>query len=141
MFAPEPVRAAALDVTASLASWTGDFERAAVLFDESLSMFRAIGDRSGIANSLRGVCRMEMAAGDFHRADHLGSESVAIYRDIGDSYGLMLAVGNLAWNAIGLGDLERARTLMEGSLKLAREQDDSAMVANYLTGLAFVDLD
>lgn len=137
----ELVRAEALNTAASLASWQGDFGRAAVLFQEGLTMFKSAGDQYGIADTLRALGRMEMAAGNHQRADLLGLESAAIFRRLGHPNGLMFAIGNVGWNAIGLGELDRSRTLLDEALILAQSQDNHAMVANYLTGLAFVTLD
>jgi predicted ATPase/DNA-binding CsgD family transcriptional regulator len=143
-----PVRAEALHANGSLASWQGDFDRAAVQFDEAMTIYRELGDASGIANTLRAQCRLEMAAGDFARADTLGRESIAMYRLLDTNvhlpttnFGLMAAIGNAGWNCIGLKDLERGRGLLQEALDLATQRGNHALVANYLAGLAFTELD
>jgi predicted ATPase/DNA-binding CsgD family transcriptional regulator len=143
-----PVRAEALHANGSLASWQGDFDRAAVQFDEAMTIYRELGDASGIANTLRAQCRQAMAAGDFARADTLGRESIAMYRLLDTNvhlpttnFGLMAAIGNAGWNCIGLKDLERGRGLLQEALDLATQRGNHALVANYLAGLAFTELD
>jgi non-specific serine/threonine protein kinase len=138
---PARVRAKALDVAGSMASWQGDFVAANRYFEASLCISRELGDRWNVANTLRGMGRLAMAAGDFARADRLGIESVTIFEDLDETSGLMLALGNLGWNTLGTGDLARGRELLQQGLDLARYHGNVAMVANYLAGLAFVTLD
>jgi predicted ATPase/DNA-binding CsgD family transcriptional regulator/transcriptional regulator with XRE-family HTH domain len=135
------VRAEAQVVAASLASWQGDYDRADVLLSDALAAFESVGDQHGIADTLRAQARMEMAAGNYLRADQLGRESAAIFRRLGDVNGLMRAFSNMGWNTIGLRELERGRALLAEALELAQEQNNPASVCNYLTGLAFIDLD
>ncbi|HEX5167498.1 MAG TPA: LuxR C-terminal-related transcriptional regulator [Thermomicrobiales bacterium] len=137
----DPVRASGLDTAASLASWQGDFKRADELFEQSLTIFRTLGDDWNIANTLRGMCRSAMAEGDFERAARIGEESLAIFRTLNDPIGIQGAVGNLGWNALGTGDLERGRAMLEEALALARDLQSTPGIANYTAGLAYNALD
>lgn len=138
---PTSARAKALDVAGAVASRRGDYVTAEGFFEESLKVFRDLGDRWNIANTLRGMCRLALATGDFDRGDRMCAESVAIFQELGDSWGLMVATGNLGWNALGHGDLARSHVLFDQSLALARESGNVNFIAHYSGGLAFAALD
>ena len=138
---PASARAKALDTAGSLASWQGDFEQANQLFEESLRIFRELDDRSNIANTLRGLARMAMAAGDHERAHRVGSESVALYQALGDTVGIINALFNLGGNAFCQGEYARATALLVNGLTLAREQGNTSTAANIIAILGCVALD
>ncbi|HUG15404.1 MAG TPA: LuxR C-terminal-related transcriptional regulator [Thermomicrobiales bacterium] len=134
-------RARVWDAAGGLASWQGDFERANAMFEAGLRIFEEFGDRENVANTLRGMSRMSMAAGDYERADRLGTRAVAMFRDLGNLIGLQASLGNVGWTALGTGNLDRARSLLEESLTLADELGNEVMATAYRSGLAFVALD
>ena len=81
--APAPARAGALSAAGHLAYIKGEYERAATLHEESLSVQRALGDQRGVALSLHNLGRVAHYSGDFERAAALYDESLAIRASIG----------------------------------------------------------
>ena len=55
-----------------LASWQGDFGRAVALFEESLALYRALGDTRGIAAALEDLAIALERQGDYARATRRG---------------------------------------------------------------------
>lgn len=130
------VRAKALLAAARLAFIQSYYDRGEVLAQESLALFRGLGDRRGIALSLD---RLGMAAwrrGDFRAAGVLMEEDLALFRAVGDQ-------DRVAWSLFTLGLLNnkqgeytRACALFEESLTLFRELGNKRGVAASLTQLA-----
>jgi tetratricopeptide (TPR) repeat protein len=131
-------RARALEATGDLAHWQGDFEDAAACFEQSLALYRALGDRSGVALSLHRVAIMVERQGDYARATLLQEESLALCREVGDREGIATALDQLAWVAYLRGDYKRATALYEESMALHREAGTLSGVAYCLNGLACV---
>lgn len=139
--APAHARAKALDVAGNMVSAQGEYVSANAYFEASLEIFRELGDRRNVANTLCGMGRNAMGAGEFARADRLCSEGAAIFQEIGERWGYMRAIGNVGWNTLGTGEFERGHALLTESLAIARELGIASMVANYAVGLAFLSLE
>ncbi len=130
------VRAKALLAAARLAFIQSHYDRGEVLAQESLALFRGLGDRRGIALSLD---RLGMAAwrrGDFRAAGVLMEEDLALFREVGDQ-------DRVAWSLFTLGLLNnkqgeytRACALFEESLTLFRKLGNKRGIAASLTQLA-----
>lgn len=130
------VRAKALLAAARLAFIQSHYDRGEVLAQESLALFRRLGDRRGIALSLD---RLGMAAwrrGDFRAAGVLMEEDLALFREVGDQ-------DRVAWSLFTLGLLNnkqgeytRACALFEESLTLFRKLGNKRGIAASLTQLA-----
>ncbi len=129
------MRAKALLAAARLAFSQSNYDRGEVLAQESLALFRELGDRRGIALALD---RLGMAAwrrGDFTAAGVLMEEDLALFREVGDQ-------DRIAWSLFTLGLLNnkqgeytRACNLLEESLTLFRELGNKRGIAASLTQL------
>ena len=130
------LRAKALLAAARLAFIQSHYDQGEVLAQESLALFRQLGDRRGIALSLD---RLGMAAwrrGDFRAARVLMEEDLALFKEVDDR-------DRVAWSLFTLGllnnkqgDYTRACTLFEESLTLFRELGNKRGIAASLTQLA-----
>ena len=133
---PMAVRAKALLAAARLAFVQSNYTRGEALAQESLALFRELGDRWGIALSLD---RLGMAAwrrGDFAAARVPLEEALALFRAIEDQ-------GRAAWSLFTLGLLNtkqgeytRACTLFEESVTLFTQLGNKRGMAAALTQLA-----
>jgi non-specific serine/threonine protein kinase len=121
-----------------VAHYQGDFERAAALYDESLAIRRALGDRHGAAWSLNSSGVLARDRGDDERARALYEESLALFRALGDTWGVGLVLNNLARIARDLEDWERAAALCAESLALFQDLRDQHGVAWVLSNLAII---
>jgi predicted ATPase/DNA-binding SARP family transcriptional activator len=102
---------------AELARKQGDHVRERDLIEESLAIFREMGDRFGIAdllNNFLGV--MTMMTGDYGQAQSLQQEALALRQEIGDRDGLALSLTQLGWVALSRGDYPQAADLCQASL-------------------------
>ena len=134
-------RSAALNAAGTLAYVRNDYERAATLLQDSLTLRRELGDRSGIATSLHSLSRVRFYQGDHQRAVALCEESLALRRELGDRHGIAMSLNILGVIARNRGDQTAARTLLEESLGLFRELGDQWGIGLLLNNLARVARD
>jgi len=132
----DDVRARALLAAARLAFNQSNFDQGEALAQESLALFRGLGDRRGIALSLNRLGVAAWRRGDFRSARILLEEDLALFRELGDR-------DRVAWSLFmhGLldnkqGEYARASSLFEESLALFRELGNKRGIAASLTQLA-----
>jgi predicted ATPase/transcriptional regulator with XRE-family HTH domain len=135
------IRAKGLLGAGVLARMQGDYARAAALCEESLTLYRLLGDTQGIAVALNVLGNAAVNQGDYERAIALSEESLALQRTLGHKRGIALALNNLGMVVLYQGDYRRARILCEESLALARELGDNRSIASALTNLGDVARD
>src|SRR5207248_811282 len=114
------VRAKALDVAGGLTRQLGDLEHAMALQQDSLTLYRVLGDRQGVAAALMALGQLARDRGDLGRATALVEESVGLYRELGDKIGIAWGIDRLGLIAQAQGDYGRAVLLYEESLALDR---------------------
>jgi predicted ATPase/class 3 adenylate cyclase len=136
----ESVRAKALYVVGHLAHEIGNFERAAAMCEESLALFKELGDKSGIASSTLILGVVAGSQGNSDRVVTLGEESLRLFRELGDKWGIALALYLLGGIARYRGDYGRATTLFEESLSLLRELENRSGIAYALHNLGAMAL-
>jgi predicted ATPase/predicted Ser/Thr protein kinase len=134
------VRAKALYAAAYAALGQGDYSEAFRLFEESLALYRRLGDISGVARSLAQLGWLLIARGEFERAKAFSDESLTLARDANDKPTSSVALANLAETAFAHSDYVRAKGLFEESLALRRELGDRRNVANALIHLGRTEL-
>jgi len=133
--APPDVRARALNSAGSLARHQNDHDDAARLHEQSLALWRELGDEAGVALSLSGLGIVAGANGDYTGAWALLEESLALQRKLGDRPGIATVLMNLGITARRQGEPERAVTLYEESLALMQELGNTRGVAFTLQNL------
>ncbi|HLZ26640.1 MAG TPA: tetratricopeptide repeat protein, partial [Chloroflexota bacterium] len=89
-------RATVLNATGYLASALDELDQASALHALALAISRELGDRPGVAMSLRCLGRVALLQGEYARADELLHEALALLRELGDRWGIGLALNNLA---------------------------------------------
>jgi predicted ATPase/class 3 adenylate cyclase len=120
---PDLVRAKALCSAGYLAHMQGDFERARRLLQESLALYRELGDEEGTARSLHHLGYIDHY-GDIERARRLLEESLEINRRVGNKRELAMVLHALASMTADTGEQERTKALFEESEALFRESGD-----------------
>ena len=127
------VRAKALLAAARLAFVQSNYTRGAVLAQESLALFRELGDRGGIALALDRLGTAAWRRGDFAAARVLMEEALALFRALDDQ-------GRVAWSlwTLGLvntkqGEYTRACVLFEDSATLFTQLGNKRGLAAALT--------
>jgi non-specific serine/threonine protein kinase len=131
-------RAQALYGAGWLALDHGDRVSARAHFDQSLALFRQLGDVRGVADALHGVGMMVHAEGDDAKAITLFEESLELYRELGDEEGIAWSLDHLGAGALSLDDYGRAQSLFAQSIAIFRRlrQPWGTAIAQHHQGLA-----
>jgi predicted ATPase/DNA-binding SARP family transcriptional activator len=132
------VRAKALYGASVLAEEQADYTQTVALCEQSLALFRNLGDQTGAAHSLVGLGRVMMSQGDQQRAEMLLEESLALFRDMGDQEGITRSLYCLGLVALAQDKLQQARSLFEESLALQRALGDKKSIFWLVNGLGEV---
>ena len=136
---PNSVRAGGLYRAGALAWYQGYYERAVTLSEESLELFRELGDdKVGIAFALIILALVAVSQGDYGRALEFCKESLSLFRESGYKWGIPLVLFILGEMARYQEDYTRAMDLCEQSLPLFRELGDRWGIANSLRVLGIV---
>jgi predicted ATPase/class 3 adenylate cyclase len=120
---PGLVRAKALCSAGYLVHMQGDFERARRLLEESLALYRKLGDDEGTARSLHYLGWIDIDD-DIERSRRLLEESLEINRRVGSKRELAMVLHSLASMTLETGEQERMKALFEESEALYRESGD-----------------
>jgi tetratricopeptide (TPR) repeat protein len=103
-----------------LAGGQGD-PRCRVLYEESLALSCASGDKKGIVSALNGLAHCAAYLGDYATAHVRFKESLEISRELGDKPGIASALHNQGILVYAEGDFAGARSLYERSMAISRE--------------------
>ena len=131
-----PLRAQALNDAAMLVNIQGDTTRAGALAEESLILYRELGDQEGIALALYQLGHVAWLKGDFARVASLLEETLEISKVLGDTISVAYAHFSLAELANIRGQYSRGAALFEEALALFRQEGNKRGVAFALLQLA-----
>ncbi len=131
-------RAEALIGAGILALRQGEYSAARALFYGSLGIQRALGDKSGIAQTLNNLGLAARKQGDYAEARALHEESLAIRRELGYKLGIASALNNLGLVAGEQGDYAKADAFLCESLAMMRDLGYKMGVAIVLDSLGLV---
>jgi non-specific serine/threonine protein kinase len=108
------------------------------LYEESLALYRGLGDRAGMAYALRGL-----GAGLLNRGEHEQSlvrlnEALDLYRGLSDPWGIAITQYNRGWLAVYQDNAARAAAIWEESLAAFRQTGDRWGIAVTLGALSYI---
>jgi non-specific serine/threonine protein kinase len=109
------------------------------MVEESLRLFRAAGDRRGMAGSLVWLGWHHHDRGDLAHGAQLTEEALALAREIGDKDGIQTGLWHSGVIAYRAGDVARARRLLEEQLALAQAWGRIGYIAGALLQLAVTE--
>jgi predicted ATPase/class 3 adenylate cyclase/DNA-binding CsgD family transcriptional regulator len=132
------VRAKAFWAAATLACFQRDYEGAEALSKESLTLYRELGDRRGIAYALYQLGGISANRGDLTAARQLLEEALALRREVGNKQDIAWSLHVLAGVVSEQGEYSRGRALFEESLALFRELGNIRGIALSLIRLAWM---
>lgn len=124
-----PVRARALAASGELAFAQDDLDRAQVLGNESLVLFRELGDTRGTAASLDLLGGVAWARNDYAAARSHYEQAIALFQQVGDTWGRGRCLQVVARVLSTQGDYAQARVLLEESLELYRALGDKKRIS------------
>ncbi len=102
--------------------------------EESLALYREIGDKDGIAWSLFNLAEFVNDQGEYAKARTLLEESLAMHRGSGNKRGVAYSLFRLAWVFfVAQGDPAAVRSLLEEGLALFRELGDKGNIAHCIS--------
>jgi predicted ATPase/class 3 adenylate cyclase/uncharacterized protein HemY len=110
----------------------GDNDQAKKLIEESLALFREVGDQFGITECLNILGSIALDEGDYVRAKAIVEENLALKRKRGDKDGIAMSLSALGNLALLQADYGRAKTMYEESLILFREVKNRTFMAGAL---------
>jgi predicted ATPase/class 3 adenylate cyclase/DNA-binding CsgD family transcriptional regulator len=128
-----PVRAKALYAAARL---DADLDRAEECCQQSLALYRELGDAVGIASCLHLLADKAEERGNLAVSRALGEESLMLFREVDDKQSVARLLYHLGIVAVGQGEYARGRDLLEESLTLDRELGNTRIMAHPLFSLA-----
>lgn len=130
----------ALASAAHLTYRQGDYSAAKVLAESSLTVYREIGDKRGMAFALSVLARSEWDLGDYETAAELFEESLALSIEVNDKKSAAFTLGDLAYAALRPGDYPTAKARLTQVLALSQEMGDKYVMGFALSGLGEVAL-
>jgi len=119
-------------------SHEGDNAATRALWEESLALWREIGNKPGVAAMLNSLGVIADEQGDYIVARALWEEGLALGRELGDKRGIALLLLNLGVMAEEQSNYAAARTLYEESLVFQREMGHKPGIALSLGNLGIV---
>lgn len=135
---PGPMYAKALEWASRLAWAQGDFTSSRHLAEQSLTIFRELNDKRGMAQSLNRLGSVAGFQSDFQRAGILFEEALQLYRELGDRDAIADASIQVGCALNDQEDPERARLMMEEGLMLHRESGNKGGIGFALENLGEV---
>jgi len=131
-------RAYALNAAGALAALQGDYERATVLLQESISLDCESRCSALAAWGLQELGLVSLFEGRYMGAEQLLTESMSLFRELSDQAGMASVLLYQGLAACYQGDHGRAAALLRESLPSLRESGDAVAVARALHGLGMV---
>ena len=135
--APPELRAEALLWAGSCRFLSWDYAPAAAMVEESLALFRDLGDLNRVADALDRLSGAQFMLGNREDARASAEESLALCEELGNRRQMMYALGKVGSFAREDGDTARARETYEQVLALAREFGDRWWTAGATGTLAY----
>jgi len=120
-----PVRAGVLNGLGLLLLNLGDYEQAERRSEESVVLYRELGDMVGMSRPLLHLALMDFDRGKLTRARSLLEECLAHFSEGGDKVGRAHALCFLAWVYSEQGEYDKAYSCAEESLTRARALEDN----------------
>ncbi|NUM74266.1 protein kinase [candidate division KSB1 bacterium] len=117
-------RASALNGAGTIANILCDYRAARAFLQESLGIWRKLGDKRGMGIALNNLAWIACHRVELATAQALSQEALDLHRQTGDQRGEAVALNNLSWVAFFHCDLAQALSLQEQSLALRRNIGD-----------------
>lgn len=102
----------------------GDFPAAISYLEQSLSLYKRLGDRHGIAVSLNALAVSALEGGDYFSAKQGFEESLVYWREVDDRVAIARCLHNLANVAKARGEYSSARSALSDATQIFEELGD-----------------
>jgi len=135
---PAFARAKALYVEGTMACGQGENRPAELLLEESVTLFRQLGDGRGVAYALGSAAVLAITQERYELGIAYSEEATELFLEVGDKWGAAPMLGCSAVGWLNRGDHRRARSLAKRGLALCRETGDKHGTSIALCTLAGV---
>lgn len=122
----------------TLAHNQGHYAAARTAYEAALALYREIGDRRGVANTLNNLGWVAWRQGEFATSRRLSEEGLFLHQSRDDRRGSAMALNNLAWVSHFEGELEAAQSFHEQCLALQEDVGDRRAIAFSRNNLGWV---
>ena len=133
-------RAKALFAAGWLALFGGDYRSAQHYCEQSLHIYRSLGDNWGVSLALNVVGRVLECEGHYVEARSMYEQSLTIRKELGHQWGIAGSLNNLGRVAVRQGQYEQAKSLLTQSLELFLGRGDKGSAGAVLNNLGLVAL-
>jgi predicted ATPase len=128
-------RASALMDSGMMAMWQGDLHTARAHAQESLAIWQALDDQSGLPVTLMWNGIVLLNRGEDHAAHLLLEQAQALFRQSGDSYFYGVTLVHLGNAALGLGRVAQAQAWLDQAYPLGRDIGEDWLISFALNNL------
>jgi predicted ATPase/transcriptional regulator with XRE-family HTH domain len=132
-------RARALMAAGNLA-WRSDWRMVRPLYEESLALYRSLGDQRWIARALNGLGLVAQKDGDHEEAIKLFEDALVHVEGLDDLQAQANCMDNLSVSLAALGDMGAALSLAERGKAIRMGMSDNLAVARSLVTMGMVQL-
>jgi non-specific serine/threonine protein kinase len=101
----------------------GSSEAGTTLLEQSVAIYRALGEKIGLANALEWL---SISKGTMQGAIDYSRESLQLYRELGNLTGITNSLTNLARLTLWMGDFSSPAAWLEEALSISRQLGDQA---------------
>jgi tetratricopeptide (TPR) repeat protein len=129
------IRARALKVAAALADVCGDYARAHAMLEESMQIWRDLGDKKSLVETLHALGAVLYSQSDIEKARFYFEESLRIEQEFSSRKTSLHSLGLMFYEQ---GDYSSAGMLIEEALAIERRNGDTRRVALALANLGLV---
>ncbi len=133
-------RASLLCHAARFATLQDALEESLASSQKALDIYRAAGDRAGIAYAVFHIAEATHRQGQLAKAEALYREALDGFIASGESRGEMLCLGNLGTLAFLRRDYHRASELLDGAISRAVQLDDRRIAGDFTITMGWVAL-
>jgi len=137
---PTRERARVLNAVGTIMHELDDYLTARQRLEESLEIWRKIGDKKGMATVINNLGWIAVQLGELNSAKELSQESLAMHTELGDKRGRAVAFNNLTFVAFTQSEFALARSLQEKNLGLRREIGDERGAAFATAWLGWIEV-
>ncbi len=117
------------------------YDRASEPLEESLVIFRELGDRLGEASALQTLGVAAWAQGNTEQAIEITEAALAIYREEDDRRGTAQSLTHVGVSLLEIGDGERGTPMLDEARAIYSELGDRVALASFLHTLGDLALD
>lgn len=136
---PARLRALLLSSAGGLAMDQGDFDVACLYIQESLELYRTLGDMRSVMVMLCNLGMLAIQQEDTVQALQYMEDGLAIAREIGKAIDIAFALRNLATLRLHQGKYEQAKVYLNESLSVHRDLKNIVGIAGMLRRLGVVE--